>query len=1227
VSLQPLRRRRPFIGTVPAATRPLPPRRALVVGLAASLFPRGSSAPLPPPGAVFSGRVPARTVRLAPFQVKPLVVRPAARPPLPIQPFTQTLAFTAEVVSGGGFFVTDTFTGTSGTLLENHHGEIGATWTRYLGVTPNATLDAANRLYATTNTGNGTIYSASGLPPQNNADYDVDCTWIVAGAGASVNAILARFDISQPSLTAYTLAYDRTSNFWVLSRYTAGTGTLLGSFAETLATNDVRTVIWQLRGSTLNVYINSVLRITATDTQITGAFRVGVWLNGVDTTTTGVHLDDFNAVSTAVSAARPALLIRPPVRPAAPGRTILPRRPNAVAAPVVRRVPPSLIVRPVVPPSPGALFRVKLPDRTLRLDAFQEDATVIRRDERRSAGAVWLSPPHRTTFSRPAKTPTVARRDERRFAGAVYSVKVPDRTVRLDSFQEDALVVRSDQRGWRGLALFSGPRRPTLTLTAGETRALIVRRDERCSPGTVLLNKVPGRTVRLESFQEDAIVLLRPYPEPRRGQVWIAAPHRDTTPRPAKRPLIALSIPPRLPGSVFTVRVPARTLRLESFQLDVIVVRRDERGFTGRVLIQSPSRTGAAVIVPRTPALIGPIRPIRPISPIRGAVFLVRGPARTLRLDAFQEGALVARRDERRYAGTLFLNKVPARTVRLDSFQEDALVLLRPASEPRRGQVWIGRPHPDTAPRPAKGAWVLRPVVPPAPGTIFRVKLPDRTLRLDSFQEDALVIRRDERAFTGRILMLPPTKTGTAVIIPRLPKVLVVRRDERGFAGRGLVVRIPDRTLRLDAFQERALVARRDERRYAGSIWLNKVPARTVRLDSFQEDALVLLRPASEPRRGQVWIGRPHPDTSARPAKTSLIIRPVVPPAPGALFRVKLPDRTLRLDAFQEAPRVVRRDERAFTGRIILLPPTKTGAAVLVPRLPRQLIVRRDERAFVGARYLVKLPDRTLRLEAFQERPLVVARDERRFAGAVWMNRVPDRTLRLDSFQTAALVRVPPAPEPRRGSVWSGRPHSDTTPRPAKAALVARPAPLPYRGAGFRIKVPGRTSRLPAGQTTALVVRRDERRGAGAVWLATFRRPVVVASAIVPRTALLVRQTPPFPRVQPILLATPRRLTLRLSAGQTTIRISARQSFPFGGAVLFVRPNRPQVIPRLPRHLVTRRDERGFAGRAAGAPVSRQNAVAVLHGNPRAKVTLRAAPTAAVVLRPQPTATLVFLEG
>lgn len=443
-----------------------------------------------------------------------------------------------------------------------------------------------------------------------------------------------------------------------------------------------------------------------------------------------------------------------------------------------------------------------------------------------------------------------------------------------------------------------------------------------------------------------------------------------------------------------------------------------------------------------------------PPDPRRLRVVLTRVPPRTLRLAAFQTDITVLRRDERRFAGAVWASRVPAATVRQLPFNEDILVLRPPQGEGRRGQVYQSLPHRATDPRPRK-APLLAASTPPRPGgSVWQNRVPDRTLRLDSFAEDITVVRRDERRYPGAVLLTPVHRPGAALIVPVLPRETVVRRDERRYPGAVWANRVPARTLRLGSFALDVTVVRRDERRYAGAVLLQRLPPATQRQDAFNEDILV-----------------------------------------------------------------IKRDERRFAGRVFLGLPSRTGALVITPRVPRLLTVRRDERGTTGRGLVLRVPDRTVRLDSFQTRPLVVVqRDQRATRGNVALGRVLLRTVTQSGFNEDAQV-----------------------------------------------------------------YRRDERRYPGAVLLSRLPRAPVVLAPSLPRPSL----------------------------------IRSRPSFPFAGRVVWVQPGRLRVVPRLPRNLIVRRDERGYAGRTAFGPVSRQNAIAVLHGNPRAKVTLR----------PGPVATLTLTEG
>src|SRR3954471_15254020 len=103
--------------------------------------------------------------------------------------------------------VTDTFTGTNGTLLENHVGETGATWTFH----PNYPADLKLQ--------NGRVwgpewglYFASGIPATNEYDVSADLT-VMSNVGAI--GVVGR-SLTSGSDSLYMARYNATGARWEL---------------------------------------------------------------------------------------------------------------------------------------------------------------------------------------------------------------------------------------------------------------------------------------------------------------------------------------------------------------------------------------------------------------------------------------------------------------------------------------------------------------------------------------------------------------------------------------------------------------------------------------------------------------------------------------------------------------------------------------------------------------------------------------------------------------------------------------------------------------------------------------------------------------------------------------------------------------------------------------------------------------------------------------------------
>jgi hypothetical protein len=192
-------------------------------------------------------------------------------------------------------FVSDTFTGASATLLSSHTGETGATWVKHPAYANNAYISNANRMR-----GDGdSMYYASGVP--GNADYDVQADLCGMAQTASTTGIAGRVNASGD--TSYRVIFSTPSGKYHLQVVNAGVVTQLqeigpwqwgGNFAD----GATHTVKLQLRGSSIKVFIDGVERMSATDSTITAAGRVGVYTRSYSMTDTwGIHIDNLTATN------------------------------------------------------------------------------------------------------------------------------------------------------------------------------------------------------------------------------------------------------------------------------------------------------------------------------------------------------------------------------------------------------------------------------------------------------------------------------------------------------------------------------------------------------------------------------------------------------------------------------------------------------------------------------------------------------------------------------------------------------------------------------------------------------------------------------------------------------------------------------------------------------------------------------------------------------------------
>lgn len=171
--------------------------------------------------------------------------------------------------------VNDTFTDVEGALLEAHTSDSLHEWTQHPQTTRGLVV-SSNRVLSTGGSNDG-FYMSTFLPTE--ADYNAVCDVVVNNdTGSSDRAsVLARFDASAES--GYQARWrGGSTDEWQIRRADAGVYTTLSSFAQALTVDSTYEMTFELRGTSLKLYVDDVLRCETTDSTYTGAGKVGIGL-------------------------------------------------------------------------------------------------------------------------------------------------------------------------------------------------------------------------------------------------------------------------------------------------------------------------------------------------------------------------------------------------------------------------------------------------------------------------------------------------------------------------------------------------------------------------------------------------------------------------------------------------------------------------------------------------------------------------------------------------------------------------------------------------------------------------------------------------------------------------------------------------------------------------------------------------------------------------------------
>lgn len=168
-------------------------------------------------------------------------------------------------------FATDAFAGSTNTELSVY----SAVWSKQSGYTADIHVGVGGQYACCFNAASIGCYQNSGSP---------------AGADYSVQADVKRLAVSasfKPSMgicgrmaagahTLYWTYHVDSANETRLYKTVSGTQTLLGTYANTLTTGVAQTHELRMTGTTIEVYIDSVQRISVTDSSIAAAGKAGL---------------------------------------------------------------------------------------------------------------------------------------------------------------------------------------------------------------------------------------------------------------------------------------------------------------------------------------------------------------------------------------------------------------------------------------------------------------------------------------------------------------------------------------------------------------------------------------------------------------------------------------------------------------------------------------------------------------------------------------------------------------------------------------------------------------------------------------------------------------------------------------------------------------------------------------------------------------------------------------
>jgi hypothetical protein len=188
-------------------------------------------------------------------------------------------------------FVNDTFTEAGTTAIASHTSDSGHTWATGRTSDGGVKDNIQSSRVCGTGSGDSNGWYSSAVPA--SADYDVQADCFVESSGKTICGIAARMSTS--ANTEYFVNYN--AGTWRLYSVSSGTESSIGTYLGDAPTT-TKTCVLRVTGTTIEVLIDGVSRISVTNSAISAAGRPGL-VGYFNDNTSASYIDNFSATDPA----------------------------------------------------------------------------------------------------------------------------------------------------------------------------------------------------------------------------------------------------------------------------------------------------------------------------------------------------------------------------------------------------------------------------------------------------------------------------------------------------------------------------------------------------------------------------------------------------------------------------------------------------------------------------------------------------------------------------------------------------------------------------------------------------------------------------------------------------------------------------------------------------------------------------------------------------------------